>query len=65
VRIPLGVNLGTAPLHGNDEVLSDPLFGQPSPYIPKARLPGANGIISAIANIFTDKQVDQHHSHSS
>jgi hypothetical protein len=63
-HVPLGVDLRTAPLHGTDGVLPDSEFGQTPPYIPKKiALPGLQGVFSGISNIFSDKQVDQHHKH--
>lgn len=65
LRVPLGVDLRTAPLHGTDDVLPEPEFGQVTPYVPRASFKGIfkSGVFSGISNIFADQQQDPHHKH--
>jgi hypothetical protein len=58
-RVPLGVDLRTAPLHGADKVLSDAEFGHPD----KINLPGIHMKFSGISDIFADTRVDSKHKH--
>ncbi len=62
-KVPLGVDLRTGPLHGDDTALPEAEFGQAPPYVPKLRGLRFGGVFSGIANIFSDKQVDPTHKH--
>ena len=60
VRVPLGVDLRTAPLHGTGGVEADAEFGQPHL---SGNLPGMHLKFKGIADIFSDSKVDSKHKH--
>ncbi len=60
VRVPLGVNLRTAPLHGTDDTVAADESGG---IFSKIKLPGVHLKITGISDIFSDTRVDSKHKH--
>jgi hypothetical protein len=60
VRVPLGVNLRTAPLHGTDDAVAADEFGGP---LSGLKLPGVHLKFKGISDIFSDTRVDSKHKH--
>jgi hypothetical protein len=60
IRVPLGVDLRTAPLHGTGGVDADTEFGQPRL---NGNLPGSHLKFKGLSDIFSDSKVDSKHKH--